>query len=147
MQLKTAGDLRGFLAEVLVGIKEGTVDASQAHAISKVAAQINSSLATEVQARMHLKGLDGEVAGSMVIAGANPGEPAKVIAPSAPVADMDDPSKVPPVRPIQLEDATANFRRNKQIADKVWCDQCDMNVTVSQAVGCKSRFCKAREAA
>jgi hypothetical protein len=147
MQLKTAGDLRGFLADVLVGIKDGTVDASQAHAISKVAAQINSSLATEVQARMHLKGLDGEVAGSMVIAGAAPEEPVKAIAPHPPVADTIDPSKVAPVGIVQLEDATANFRRTKQDADRVWCDQCDMSATVAQAVGCKSRFCKAKEAA
>ena len=143
MQLKTTGDLRGFLAEVLVGIRDGNIDANQANSISKVAAQINQSLATEVQARMNLKDLGGE-AGAMMIAAPEqlpgnsgelpPTEPSKIITRNIP-------------GPAKLEDATANYARNRSDGDKVWCEQCDMRVTVSQAVGCKSPHCKAKDAA
>ena len=50
--MKTAGDLRMFLAGVLEGIKDGTVDAAQATSISKVSAQINQSLQVEVSTKL-----------------------------------------------------------------------------------------------
>lgn len=176
MQLKTAGDLRGFLAEVLVGIKDGTVDSNQAHAISKVAAQINQSLSTEVQARIHLKSLGAdEAAGAMVIAtqpetqtcaisqvdeivpaeAVEPVQKERVL-PIATEAPKNITKNITPPAVQQdatialvrsLDEATANFRRNNDDAEKIWCDQCDMRVTTSQAVSCKSRHCKAKEAA
>lgn len=140
MQLKTAGDLRGFLAGVLVGIRDGTIDAAQASSISKVAAQINQSLATEVQARINLKDLGGE-AGAMVIAsGEHVRDVPKLVeaAPPAPSEQFaESAKKVVAVAPA----------RARTDADKIWCDQCDMQVTAGQAVGCKSPFCKAKDAA
>lgn len=70
MTIKTAGDLRAFLADILVGIKNGTVDTAQAAAISKVSAQINQSLATEVGAaiQLHKLGKDRPSAGSLALA-------------------------------------------------------------------------------
>lgn len=58
MEIKTAGDLRGFLAGILGDIKDGKVSAEQAGAISKVASQINQSLATEVNAALQLRRLE-----------------------------------------------------------------------------------------
>lgn len=72
-RIKTAGDLRGFLAEVMQDIRGGQIDAEQAGAISKVAAQINNSLATEVNTALRLAqmGKDQPVAGSLLIGNAN----------------------------------------------------------------------------
>lgn len=152
--IKTAGDLRGFLADVLMGVKDGTIDASKAGAISKVAAQINVSLATEVQARIHLKELDSDTAGSMVIAGsAVEGEAPRELTQDAPAQSQqapmvrEAPVPVEAASAVTMEDATANFRRNKMANDQIWCEQCELRVTVEQAVGCKSRYCKAKEAA
>jgi hypothetical protein len=62
--------LRGFLADVLVGIRDGKVDVEEAKAISSVAAQITNSLAVEVKTALELQkmGKDQPVAGSMLIA-------------------------------------------------------------------------------
>lgn len=70
-KIKTAGDLRTFLADVLIDIRNGAIDADQASAISKVAAQINNSLAVEVNTALRLAsmGKDHPVAGSMAIGG------------------------------------------------------------------------------
>ena len=57
MKIKTAGDLRSFLADVMVGIRDGNIDYQDATAISKVAAQINNSLAVEVNTALRLTGM------------------------------------------------------------------------------------------
>ncbi|MBK9005287.1 MAG: hypothetical protein IPM41_15990 [Sphingomonadales bacterium] len=71
MKIKTAGDLRSFLADVIVGIRDGNIDYQDATAISKVAAQINNSLAVEVNTALRLTGMgkDHPVAGTMAIGG------------------------------------------------------------------------------
>jgi hypothetical protein len=160
MQLKTTGDLRGFLADVLVGIRDGSIDANQANSISKVAAQINQSLSTEVQARINLKELGGE-AGQMIIASDHvrdvpsmiesaPTETPKIITQDIPRADVIDPSKITPM-PKHAEQANPVkpiiVTRNRADGDKIWCDQCETRVTTSQAIGCKSQHCKAKDAA
>lgn len=70
-KIETAGDLRAFLADVMVGIRDGNIDYQDAGAISKVAAQINNSLAVEVNTALRLAsmGKDSPVAGSMRIGG------------------------------------------------------------------------------
>lgn len=72
MAIKTAGELRGFLADVLLAIRSGDVDVEQANAIAKVAAQINGSLAVEAKTAIELKriGTGGQqhVVGSTQIA-------------------------------------------------------------------------------
>jgi hypothetical protein len=57
MEIRTTGDLRGFLGETLLGIRDGTIDKSKAEAIAKVASQINLSLSVEVNAAIQLKKL------------------------------------------------------------------------------------------
>lgn len=56
-EIKTAADLRGFLADVLEDIRAGKVDPAKAAAISNVAGQINKSLAIEVGAALQLRRL------------------------------------------------------------------------------------------
>jgi hypothetical protein len=109
MKIKTAGDLRGFLADVMVGIRDGTIDYQDAVAISKVAAQINNSLAVEVNTALRLSamGKDHPVAGSMAIGGVEQGSE-------------------------QIEQAP-----------KIWCSQCEKNVSQTKADTCQSAHCKA----
>lgn len=57
MAIKTAGELRGFLAGILEGIRDGKVDVEEANAIAKVAGQINNSLAVEAKTAIELKRL------------------------------------------------------------------------------------------
>lgn len=140
-KLKTAGDLRGFLAETLIRIRDGSIDTNKANAIAKVAAQINQSLATEISTALQMEkmGVGSAVAGSMVI------------------AHHDDPEPLPDAEPAPIPVQSARQGKNAELvlapsprggpADKIWCDQCDMNVTVGQAVSCKSRHCKAKDAA
>lgn len=133
-KLKTAGELRGFLAEVLIGIQNGSIDTNKANAIAKVSAQINQSLAVEVSTALQMEKMGGgkPVAGSMVIAH-HDNDVEQIAAPAANIA-------APPKPPV----AVTGFR---DAGEKVWCDQCDLNVTPGQAVSCKSPFCKAKAAA
>lgn len=70
MTIKTAGELRGFLADILVSIKNGNIDVEEANAIAKIAGQINNSLAVEAKTAIELKRLGGSehVFGSTQIA-------------------------------------------------------------------------------
>jgi hypothetical protein len=70
MTIKTAGELRAFLADIMVGIRSGDIDVSEAMAIAKVAGAINQSLAVEAKTAIDLKrmGEEGHIAGSMQIA-------------------------------------------------------------------------------
>lgn len=89
--IRTAGDLRGFLADIMVGIREGKVNATQAHAISKVAAQINQSLAVEVNTALQLErmGKDRPIAGSMMIRGDTPASLPEPEPERAPAVEQD----------------------------------------------------------
>jgi hypothetical protein len=70
MTIKTAGELRGFLAGILEGIRDGKVDVEDATAIARVAGQINASLAIEAKTAIEMKrlGKDDHVFGSTQIA-------------------------------------------------------------------------------
>jgi hypothetical protein len=135
-QLRTAGDLRAFLAEVLVGIRDGSIDANKANSISKVAAQINQSMATEVATKLKLKDLGQEAAGEMLI---------------GPVETTIQPCPPKLVEPAASSSPVDVVKSNAVVphvdADKIWCEQCESAVAVSHALGCKSRFCKAKAAA
>jgi hypothetical protein len=117
VNIKTAGDLRGFLADIMVGVRDGRVESTAAAAISKIAAQINQSLAVEINTALQLEkmGKDRPIAGSMLIGRA------------------DDPktSALPPPDDDGL----------------IWCDQCDGRVSPDEAATCKSRHCSLRKAA
>ncbi len=129
--LRTAGELRGFLADVLIGIQSGEIDTNRANAIAKVSAQINQSLAVEVNTALQLEklGKGGMVAGSMVIA--HHGE-------------IDAPLTVGEITTTVKSPTTVKFTPPTRDGDKTWCDQCDMNVTVAQGIACKSAHCKAK---
>ena len=165
MTIQTAGQLRGFLADVLLDIRAKRMKPDEAAAIAKVAGEINRSLAVEVATALQA-GVEKPVPGSMVITTELPGnsgelpegagsdvvfddgptEPPKIINQNIPQADPIDPSKLAPIPPKRLEDATANFRRN-QDGEKIWCEQCERRVTTGQVVSCKSFYCKAKEVA
>ncbi len=48
-KIKTTGELREFLATMLVGIKTGDVKHEEARAMTKMAAQINESFYSEIK--------------------------------------------------------------------------------------------------
>lgn len=129
-QITTAGDLRSFLAELMVGIRDGSVEPAQAHAISKLAAQINQSLAVEINTALQLErmGKDRPIAGSMLIGRSGDKAPQTALPPSESVGDRS-----------ALDEIDHKLRD-----DLIWCDQCDMRVTPEDAAGCKSRYCKAK---
>lgn len=53
-QIKTTGQLRAYLADLLVGIKNGHIAVDRASSITKMAAQINESFYSEIKiARIH----------------------------------------------------------------------------------------------
>ncbi|WP_312487154.1 hypothetical protein [Sphingomonas sp.] len=66
MSIYTAGELRSFLADVLVDIRAKRVTPDEAGAIAKVAGEINKSLAVEVQTAL-ASGVKKPVPGSMAI--------------------------------------------------------------------------------
>ena len=129
-QLRTAGDLRGFLADVLIDIREGRIDTDQANAIGKVAAQINQSLATELATALKVKELSGEevVPGSLVLG-------------STEIA----PERAQLAQPVEGE--RGNVTAIQGGAQKRWCSQCERNVGAQEATACGSQFCKAKAAA
>jgi hypothetical protein len=49
MAIKTTGELREFLANMLLGIKNGDLDEHKARNITKMAAQINESFYSEIK--------------------------------------------------------------------------------------------------
>jgi hypothetical protein len=69
MTIRTAGELRTFLAGVLLDIQRGEIAVDKANAIAKVSAQINQSLAVEVAAALKLEKMESAYnsAGGMVI--------------------------------------------------------------------------------
>lgn len=77
------------------------------------------------------------IAGSMVIADYSSAP--------APAAIPSEPEPTPQITPPQRKPGLVELA--KRDGDKVWCEQCEMRVTTSQAVGCKSPHCKAKAAA
>lgn len=47
--IQTTGDLRTFLTNVMVGVKDGVVNADDASRITKLAQQINESFYSEIK--------------------------------------------------------------------------------------------------
>lgn len=48
-KLKTTGQLREFLVEMMVGVKNGILDTEKARNVTKMAAQINESFYSEIK--------------------------------------------------------------------------------------------------
>jgi len=70
-KIKTTGELRDFLAGLLVGIENGHVGADEARNITKMAAQINESFYSEIKiARVHMDaGKEAAALGTLKIGG------------------------------------------------------------------------------
>lgn len=68
-KLKTTGHLRAFLIRAIQDVNDGTLDPNRAHAITKLAAQVNASLLAEIEtAQMAFKeGKNPSALGEMVI--------------------------------------------------------------------------------
>jgi len=118
MQIRTTGDLRAFLGEILVGIRDETIDRDQASSIAKVASQINLSLSVEVNAAIQLKklGEGNQIAGAMLL-----------------TSDVADTNK--PALPNTDQDGL------------IWCEQCDGRVEPKDAAACKSKYCSLKKVA
>ena len=73
-KMKTTGQLRQFLADALIAVKDGQMDTDKARNITKMAAQINESIYSEIKSTRVLSELGREVAemGEMAI-----GQPAQ----------------------------------------------------------------------
>ncbi len=151
-KLKTAGELRGFLADTLADIRSGIIDTNKANAIAKIAAQINASLQVEVTTALQLEKMGGgtAVAGSMVIAThETEGEMVRQLPQADPVLDramdvIDTPVEIAP-KPIAAPKPKFSGSVPKLVepGTRVFCDQCDRNVTVAEGMACTSAFCKA----
>ena len=50
VEIKTAGELREFLVNMLFGVKDGVVSVDKASVITKMAGQINESIYAEIKA-------------------------------------------------------------------------------------------------
>lgn len=134
-EIKTAGELRSFLTQVLTGIKEGTVTPTQAQAIAKVSAQINQSLMVEVNTALQLErmGKDRPVAGTMQLGNSH----------AQPEPAVELPQVVPTgVAQRELDKITEKLRDDLQ-----WCEQCDMMIAPEVLATCRSRFCSLKATA
>lgn len=131
-QLSTAGDLRRFLADTLIGIREGSVDAQTASSIAKVAGQINASIMAEVAVTLagDRVGVKAPKSGALIIA------PPSVALPAPAMVNPSPPKPAPP----KSAPSTAVWKAPPN--EKSWCDQCDKMVAVSEAESCTSAFCK-----
>jgi hypothetical protein len=75
-RIKTTGELRSFLADMLLGIKNGHVDDDTARSMTKMAAQINESFYSEIKIAKTQKEMGRHVdeLGCLSISGAQEGE-------------------------------------------------------------------------
>ena len=48
-KIKTTGELRDFLVSMMIGVKNGDLDAERARNITKMAAQVNESFYSEIK--------------------------------------------------------------------------------------------------
>lgn len=132
MPIETAGELRGFLAECLIDIREGRMKAQDAQALSKVAAQINQSLAVEINTALQLEKMGRQAAtvGTMLVG-----------VPSSPLPSAVIEKPKPEIKPLDETDfkiLDAHFQGKK------WCEQCEAQIDLKEAAGCKSKFCTLR---
>ena len=70
-KIVTSGDLREFLATMLLGVKNGDLDVEKARNITKMAAQINESFYSEIKiAKVEMEaGKEMRKLGSLMING------------------------------------------------------------------------------
>jgi hypothetical protein len=48
-KIQTTGEMRNFLSEMMIGVKNGTLDLDKASRITKLAGQINESFYAEIK--------------------------------------------------------------------------------------------------
>lgn len=61
-QIKTTGQLRQFLADTLIAVKNGQMETDKARNITKIAAQINESIYSEIKTARVMAELGRETA-------------------------------------------------------------------------------------
>ena len=61
--MKTTGDLRQFLADSIMAVKNGHMDSQKAREVNKMAAQITESFYSEVKVAKTMKELGRSIAG------------------------------------------------------------------------------------
>ena len=62
MSVKTTGELREFLANIMIGVKNGHVKPDEAARITKLAAQINESFYAEIKVKRVLRDAEEQTA-------------------------------------------------------------------------------------
>jgi len=62
-KIATTGQLRQFLADTLLAVRDGKMDTDKARNITKLAAQINESIYSEIKTARIMEDLGREVAG------------------------------------------------------------------------------------
>ena len=74
--IKTSGDLRTFLANVMTGVTRGDVSVEKAAVVVKAASQINESFYAEIKTRQVEKQLSGQSheLGKLPVGGDVPGD-------------------------------------------------------------------------
>lgn len=73
--IKTTGDLRRFLSTAMQDLRAGNLEHEKAGQIARLAAQINTSIHSEIAARVHLKMKGGTDFNTLVIVEAALPEP------------------------------------------------------------------------
>jgi hypothetical protein len=121
-KMKTAGDLRDFLLEMMEGVRNGSADLQRASVVAKLAAQVTASLTAEAQMALVSQRLGKEFGAAML------GPP-----------DVETSAE----ERTNVAVAQIGPRRS---GDPVWCEQCEQRVHPDVADKCKSAFCKARAA-
>ena len=73
MAIKTTGDLRTFLTNMMIGVRDGDIKTDKASVIIKAAAQVNESFYSEVKVANTIKAAGGVASsmGNLPIAGGN----------------------------------------------------------------------------
>ena len=120
--MRSSGDLRDFLMEMMEGVRNGSVDLQRAATVAKLAAQVTTSLSCEAQMALIADKVGREFGSALL------GAPDAEAAAEKPANGMT---------------AIAAPRTGQPI----WCSQCEQRVHPSKIEECKSAFCKARELA
>lgn len=119
--MRTSGDLRNFLMEMMEGVRSGSTDIQRASTVAKLAAQVTASLCAEAQMAIVTHKLGREFGSAHL---------------GAPDAEIDQEKPASNVTAIEAP----------RTGKPVWCGQCEENVHPSKAEKCKSAFCKAKSA-
>jgi hypothetical protein len=121
--MRTAGEMRDFLLEMMEGVRNGSVELQRASTVAKLAGQVTASLCAEAQMALVADKTKREF-GSALLGAPDAEVRAETMSENGNVAQLQAPKTGTPI----------------------WCDQCEERVHPTKAEACKSAFCKARAA-